>query len=101
MNGLSSLNNAYHIWESVSAYELAPVFPLLNLPIPSFTSVFLPDSSKDSSDGFTTSSHLNTIQASVPSLPQNALIKVIKSLLIIKSKEKKSCLYLIGILCCI
>lgn len=52
------------------------------------------------SDGFASPSHLNIIQAYAPSLLQNALIKVIKSLLIIKSK-KKSCFYLIGILCCV
>lgn len=42
------------------------------------------------SNGLTSPSHLNIIPAYAPSFPQNALIKVIKSLLTIKSKEENS-----------
>lgn len=58
--------------------------PILHILKPSFQTP-----QRTLSDGFTSPSHLD-ILAYVPSLPQNALIKVTKSLLIIRSKEKKS-----------
>lgn len=89
MNKLVSLGSAYHIWELMSACKLAHVFPMLNLPTP-ILYILKPSfqtPQRTLSDGFTSPSHLD-ILAYVPSLPQNALIKVTKSLLIIKSKEK-------------
>ena len=76
-----SLNNTYRIWEWISAYELAPVFPLLNLPTlilhVSKSSFRTPQ--RTLGDEFTSPSHLNIIQVLPHHSPKMLLLRASKA----------------------